>query len=211
VLGDGAEWIWNQAEDHWPQADGVLDIFHAIERIEEAVKGVWGHDPLASTHADAGRRVVVAEGRRGLERWYQEVVPLAPPGASLDPLIGMAAYFAKHPTRLNYADRLATGRSIGSGAVEGAIKHNVNLRLKRKGHPPSIRLREVAATGFVETAIRTVRDLDRHTRCVIPTSPRLGFVLGIGCQLVDLLDELLHGDGINHDGAVAVLAGLACQ
>ena len=54
-------------------------------------------------------------------------------GASTDPLIGLVAYFAKHPTRLGYADRLGEGRSIGSGAVEGAIKQNVNLRLKRTG------------------------------------------------------------------------------
>jgi hypothetical protein len=47
--------------------------------------------------------------------------------------IRLAAYFAKHPTRLEYAERLAGGRSIGSGAVEGGIKQNVNLRLKRTG------------------------------------------------------------------------------
>ena len=39
----------------------------------------------------------------------------------------------KHPTRLAYAGRLAAGRSIGSGAVEGAIKQIVNLRMKRTG------------------------------------------------------------------------------
>jgi hypothetical protein len=65
VLGDGAEWIWNLAADHWPQAGGVLDVFHAIEWIEEAVTAVWGDDPAAAMHADAGRRAVVAEGRRG--------------------------------------------------------------------------------------------------------------------------------------------------
>ena len=45
----------------------------------------------------------------------------------------MAAYFAKHPTRLGYAGRLASGRSIGSGLVEGSVKQLVNLRLKRTG------------------------------------------------------------------------------
>lgn len=133
VLGDGAEWIWTQAEEHWPQAAGVLDVFHAIEKIGEAVKGVWGGDPQAAALTDAGRRAVVAEGRRGLDRWFAEVVPRAPKDVSLDPLIGMAAYFAKHPSRLNYAERLASGRSIGSGAVEGTIKQQVNLRLKRTG------------------------------------------------------------------------------
>lgn len=133
VLGDGAEWIWGQAEEHWPQAAGVLDIFHAIEKIGEAVKAVWGGDPQAAALTDAGRHAVMAAGRSGLDRWFAEVVPLAPKDVSLDPLIGMAAYFAKHPTRLNYAQRLASGRSIGSGAVEGTIKQQVNLRLKRTG------------------------------------------------------------------------------
>ena len=40
ALGDGAEWIWNLAEDHLPQATGVLDVFHAVEHIGAAVKAV---------------------------------------------------------------------------------------------------------------------------------------------------------------------------
>lgn len=45
----------------------------------------------------------------------------------------LAGYLAKHPTRLDYAARLADGRSIGSGLVEGSIKQLVNLRMKRTG------------------------------------------------------------------------------
>ena len=42
VLGDGAEWIWNLASDHLPQATGVLDIYHLMEHIGEAVKKMGG-------------------------------------------------------------------------------------------------------------------------------------------------------------------------
>ena len=45
----------------------------------------------------------------------------------------MSADLANHPTHLDYAGRLASGRSIGSGAVEGAIQQWVNLRMKRSG------------------------------------------------------------------------------
>ena len=51
----------------------------------------------------------------------------------MGPLPDAAAYLAKHPTRLDYAERLAEGRSIGSGAVEGAVKQLLNLRRKRTG------------------------------------------------------------------------------
>jgi hypothetical protein len=132
--GDGAEWIWNLADEHLPQAKGVLDVFHAVEHVADAVKTVWGVDnPVAATHIDAGRTALLEGGKPGLERWLGELFLQVPDGLPTQPLIGLAAYFSKHPTRLDYAGRLAEGRSIGSGAVEGAIKQNVNLRLKRTG------------------------------------------------------------------------------
>ncbi len=133
VLGDGAEWLWNLADEHLPQAEGVLDVYHAIEHISHAVKAIWGSAEANADRIAAGRRALLADGKSGLERWLAGLFELVPEGASTDPLIGLAAYFAKHPTRVGYAGRLGEGRSIGSGAVEGAIKQNVNLRMKRTG------------------------------------------------------------------------------
>lgn len=39
----------------------------------------------------------------------------------------------KHAEYLNYAQRLAEGRAIGSGQVEGACKHMIGRRLKQTG------------------------------------------------------------------------------
>jgi hypothetical protein len=134
VLADGAEWIWNLAADHWPQATGVLDVYHALEHISDAVKGVFGEATEATdTQTKAGRAALLADGKTGLERWLAGAFAVVPEGSCADPLIDLAGYAAKHPTRLNYAARLACGRSIGSGAVEGTIKQEVNLRLKRTG------------------------------------------------------------------------------
>jgi hypothetical protein len=134
VVGDGAEWIWNLAEEHLPQAGGVLDVFHAIEHIGDAVKAVWGDDAeAAAARIDAGRAALLAGGKPGLDRWLAGVFAEVPAGGTTDPLIDLAAYLAKHPRRLHYAARLAAGQSIGSGAVEGAIKQQVNLRMKRTG------------------------------------------------------------------------------
>lgn len=134
VLGDGAEWIWNLADEHLPQAAGVLDVYHALEHVSDAVKSVWGDGTdTAKAVIEAGRQALLAGGKGGFERWLGSVILTAPPGVSTAPLIATAAYLAKHPTRLAYAGRLAAGRSIGSGAVEGAIKQIVNLRMKRTG------------------------------------------------------------------------------
>jgi hypothetical protein len=134
VLGDGAEWIWSLAAEVFPQADEVLDFYHAAEHIAAAAQAVWGEGtPEAAAQLDAGRAALAADGKAGWERWLAAAFPRVPAGRSGDPLLGLAAYLAKHPTRLNYAARLAAGRTIGSGQVEGAIKQLVNLRLKRTG------------------------------------------------------------------------------
>jgi len=42
-------------------------------------------------------------------------------------------YFRGNAGRLNYCDRLADGRVIGSGLIEGACKNLVGLMLKQTG------------------------------------------------------------------------------
>jgi len=134
VLADGAEWIWNLGADVFPQAAGVLDAFHAIEHVAGAVTAVWGADtPAAAERIAAGRAALLGEGKAGIESWIGERFGELPAGASGEPLIDLAAYLLKHPTRLGYASRLAAGRSIGSGLVEGTIKQLVNRRLKQTG------------------------------------------------------------------------------
>ena len=134
VLADGAEWIWNLGAEVFPQATGVLDAFHALEHVADAVKAVWGHDtPAAADRMATGRTALLGQGKAGIESWIGTRFGELPVGASPDPLTDLAAYLLKHPTRLGYASRLASGRSIGSGQVEGAVKQFVNRRLKQTG------------------------------------------------------------------------------
>lgn len=134
VLGDGAEWIWNLAADVFPQAGGVLDVYHALEHVADAAKALWGEGTAATANQlEAGRAALLSGGKAGLERWIGAAFAAAVAGPATDTLLELAGYVAKHPTRLGYAERLAEGRSIGSGLVEGSIKELVNLRLKRTG------------------------------------------------------------------------------
>ena len=45
----------------------------------------------------------------------------------------LSEYLRPHVARLNYAERLAAGRPIGSGSVEGACKNYLGRRLKQTG------------------------------------------------------------------------------
>jgi hypothetical protein len=133
VLGDGAEWIWKAAAAQFPAAAQVLDIFHAAQHLAAAAKALHGDGTTAAAEwTEAGRRALLADGWPGL----LDHVGATPTGgrtaagqAGIDELIG---YFAKHTGRLGYYGRLRSGRSIGSGAVEG-LARRMGRRLKVPG------------------------------------------------------------------------------
>ena len=134
ALGDGAEWVWALAALVLPQAEGTLDVFHALEHVASAANAVWGIGTAgAEAGLEAGRKALLSQGKAGIERWIGESFAHAGSPEAEEALLGLAAYLAKHPGRLGYAERLAEGRSIGSGMVEGAVKQLVNQRLKTTG------------------------------------------------------------------------------
>jgi len=134
VLGDGAEWIANLGEHHFPGSHGLLDIYHAAEKIADGAKAVLGQgSESAKKEAAHGRLRLLQDGYCGVVEWASEVgsrLAAEGDGASL---AGVLNYFAGQKGRLNYALRLLRGQSIGSGLVEGSIKQLVNKRIKQTG------------------------------------------------------------------------------
>src|SRR5450631_264698 len=53
VLGDGALWIWNIAEDQFPSAIQIVDRFHAKQHLSDLGKALYGPTtPRASRWAE---------------------------------------------------------------------------------------------------------------------------------------------------------------
>ena len=139
VLGDGAGWIWKSATRTLTGCVQTLDLYHAGEHLAtaaKAAKAIFGDGTAEATAAfERGRSLLIAKGWSGVCEWVGEQLSAAE-GAErerrrkfTDRVIG---YFSKHVGRLNSAERLASGRAIGSGAVEGQAK-TLGLRLKSRG------------------------------------------------------------------------------
>jgi hypothetical protein len=135
VLADGARWIWDRVESVFPGSAGVLDIYHGSEHIAATAKTLYGEgSPQAGEWTDAGRAALLhgGWGHLNLQITATETEASLTVAAqrSLKDLVG---YFANQSSHLNYKQRLAEGRSIGSGAVEGAAKNLIGRRLKQTG------------------------------------------------------------------------------
>lgn len=125
VLADGAKWIWNQVAKSLPGAQGVLDFYHLVEHVTAAAAALHG-EATAAAKAWAGRvRSDLLESGGA--------ATLAGLKAGPDAVDGLIAYLEPHADHTDYPRRLAEGRSIGSGMVEGSCKTVVGRRLKQTG------------------------------------------------------------------------------
>jgi hypothetical protein len=134
TLGDGAEWVWNQVEEHFWWSDRVLDFWHGVEYLGAGAREALGADhPEVTAVVGRGKGQLLAAGYEGVVTWVGEVNARMPSGGSGAGLAKALNYFAGQKPRLGYAARLARGQAIGSGLVEGTIKQHLNRRLKQTG------------------------------------------------------------------------------
>lgn len=120
MRGDGAEWIWNLQQQHFPAADGWLDVFHGRSHVADGAKGVFGEGrDETKKQTERGPQRLLADGYGGVTEWVGEITGQIPIGGDGAALGGLLNYFAGRQERLNYAVRLYRGQSIGSGLVEG--------------------------------------------------------------------------------------------
>lgn len=129
VLADGAKWIWEEQRQHLVGAEGVLDVSHALEHVSDLGKALHSDPAASQAWTDRARQTLLSQGWAGMEAlvWEGADQRLETEQSSVDALLGS---LAPHQQHLHYAQRLASGRSIGSGQIEGACKNLIGRRLK---------------------------------------------------------------------------------
>jgi len=132
VLGDGAEWIWNQSAMHFPGSVEILDYYHACEHIWSFGAARYGEGSARCKRwAQTQCRKLKADGPTSLLRAMKRYKPRSAPEA--EALRLELAYFESHRHRMDYPAYRAKGMMIGSGPVESACKIVVGQRLKQSG------------------------------------------------------------------------------
>jgi hypothetical protein len=135
VLADGARWIWEEAAVHLAGAQGVLDIYHALEHVSDTAKVIYGEGTeKAAAWLEGGREALLGGGWPKMRQYLLEAKRrFRSPGKKKTSLAKLEAYLHTQADHLNYPQRLLEGRSIGSGQAEGACKNMIGRRLKQTG------------------------------------------------------------------------------
>lgn len=132
VIGDGAEWIWNEAGNHFLKATKIIDYWHASEHIHDLAKALYGEgNPKGKRWANEHCRKLEEKGPGGLLRALARRKVGDERGR--EALRLELRYFTKYRKYMNYPSYAARGMMIGSGPVESACKIVVGHRLKQAG------------------------------------------------------------------------------
>ncbi len=132
VIGDGANWIWNQAKELFPSAVQILDYYHLSEHLHKVALAQFYDDPLKE------REWVEATKARlffGYLDWVLLDLEWMKPrdGEAAEEVRKLLGYLKENHGRVKYGSLRRKGYPIGSGGIESANKFISHVRLKRSG------------------------------------------------------------------------------
>ena len=133
VMGDGAEWIWNLAEQHFPGAVQIVDLYHARQHLWELARRLHPND---EANQKAWMKV---HQRRLLDKGKIEklVVALRSLGSTnpevIEKIRTEADYFERNAERMRYPKFRRQHLFVGSGVIEAGCKTVIGSRLKQSG------------------------------------------------------------------------------
>ena len=134
-LMDGERSLWDAQGAFFPEAVGVLDLFHVLERVWGVAHCVHkeGSDEAEAYVEERLRELL--EGRAGavIEEFRRCIARQHLRGNKRQVVKSAIEYLENNREHLKYDEYLAAGYPIGSGVAEGACRHLVKDRLEQTG------------------------------------------------------------------------------
>lgn len=136
ILGDGAKWIWNWAEDNYPGAVQILDFYHAKEKLVLFARQHFKVDEQRQQWIKEQTDCLLDNGLdKVLDRL--RACRCRTPEAKLARQKAVD-YFREHEDRMQYKTYRDKGWMIGSGPIEAANRSVIQQRMKLSGQKWSI-------------------------------------------------------------------------
>jgi hypothetical protein len=134
VMGDGSHWIWNIADQHFPGAIQIVDLYHAREHLWDLARKLYPADEAAQKRGLMHQLDWLENGK--IEKLAAALGKLADANTNpeLVKIIRIEAdYFHGNRNRMRYPEFRAKNLFLGSGVIEAGCKTVIGSRLKQSG------------------------------------------------------------------------------
>jgi hypothetical protein len=134
VMGDGSHWIWNNADQHFPGAIQIVDLYHAREHLWDLARKLNPADEPTQKRWVMRKLDWLENGK--IEKLAAALRKLADAeqNSELAKVIrNEAEYFDGNRDRMRYPEFRNKNLFVGSGVIEAGCKTVIGSRLKQSG------------------------------------------------------------------------------
>lgn len=128
IIGDGAVWIWKIADELFPNAIQIIDLYHAKGTIAKAAKEIFGAENDFGKQWGKDRRDDLEAGR--IDTILKMLEPFL---EKCEEAESCRKYLIKNRERLRYPHFRRMGLCTSSGIVESGCRHVIGARVKLSG------------------------------------------------------------------------------
>lgn len=127
IISDGAPWIAHIADELFPDAQRILDLFHLKENVYDYAKARFGMDE--SKYIPWAKEIC-----QNLEDGHwKDVLARLNPDEKYSNCVNLYHYINENKNAINYPEYKEKGYFVGSGAIESSNKTVLQKRLKQAG------------------------------------------------------------------------------
>jgi hypothetical protein len=131
-MGDGSEWIWNIAQQHFPGAIQIVDLFHARQHLWELARKLHPNQDAEQRRwmmihqdlLDEGKIEALVSALRAIHSGNPELV---------EKVRIEAGYFENNTERMRYPIFRGQHLFVGTGVIEAGCKTLIGSRCKQSG------------------------------------------------------------------------------
>jgi hypothetical protein len=133
VMGDGAEWIWNLAEQHFPGTVQIVDLYHARQHLWDLVRRLYPNNQAnQKAWMKVHQKCLLDKGK--IEKLVAAIRSIQPANPEVAETIRIEAdYFERNAGRMRYPKFRTQHLFVGSGVIEAGCKTVIGSRLKQSG------------------------------------------------------------------------------
>ncbi len=132
IIGDGAPWIWNIAQENFWNAIQIVDLYHAREHYWECARLVFPTKSQRLREWTEKRKEELDSGN--VEAVIKAIKRLRPKTEqAVQACRSSIGYFKQNKKRMRYDKFRAQGLFVGSGVIEAGCRSVIGQRLKQSG------------------------------------------------------------------------------
>ena len=132
VIGDGAAWIWNLADQHFPGAMQIVDQYHAREHLWELARKLYPNDEARQKDWMKIHQPLLDNGKMKKLTVALRAIAAANPAVA-EKFRTESDYFHRNALRMRYPKFRRLHLFVGSGVIEAGCRTVIGERLKKSG------------------------------------------------------------------------------